>query len=506
MNATVLFKTKSENRYVYDLKNNQCLLCHPVLHYLIKLYTDGVNLDSRIKNIKKGEYIENYGFSTQKEIQYYYKKFSILQENGYFSTIDMEHRLSGKINADVIKSTLANMRQITFEVTDACNLKCDYCGYGKFYWDYDKRANKNLNVNTAKNILSYLAKLWNSSLNTSHDRNIYIGFYGGEPLLNMPFIKEIVEYVDSLKVLHNRFTFSITTNALLLEKYMDFLVDHDFNILISLDGNKENNGYRVFENGQSAYEYIIKNIEALKNKYPDYFKKKVNFNAVLHNKNSVSQVYNYFKKRFGKVPGISELNNSGIKDSQKEEFWKTYRNVSESLHQSEDYAFITKDMFINLPDIRSITTFIHQYSGNVYHDYNNLIYPTEDTKRTPTGTCIPFSKKVYVTVNGKILPCERIGQQFALGYADERKIEIDFEKISQKYNRYYDKMRKQCNVCFNTKACSQCIFNLNIDDKNPECKGLMNYNDFSKLLASFMSYLEKKPTTYSRIMKEVVVE
>jgi len=33
---------------------------------------------------------------------------------------------------------LANLRQITFEVIDACNLKCKYCGYGEFYNDYDK--------------------------------------------------------------------------------------------------------------------------------------------------------------------------------------------------------------------------------------------------------------------------------------------------------------------------------------------------------------------------------
>jgi len=31
---------------------------------------------------------------------------------------------------------LANLKQVVFEVTDACNLKCKYCGYGEFYNDY----------------------------------------------------------------------------------------------------------------------------------------------------------------------------------------------------------------------------------------------------------------------------------------------------------------------------------------------------------------------------------
>jgi predicted nucleic-acid-binding Zn-ribbon protein len=38
---------------------------------------------------------------------------------------------------------LANLSQLVFEVTDACNLKCKYCGYGEFYNDYDSRGNKN---------------------------------------------------------------------------------------------------------------------------------------------------------------------------------------------------------------------------------------------------------------------------------------------------------------------------------------------------------------------------
>jgi len=507
MNAIILFKTKSGNRYFYDAKMNRVVLCHPLFYHMVNLHKDGCDMHRWYERARGQDIaIEKEGAFSARDIDYYYNKFLLFKDNGYFSTIDIEHRLSGKITANGIKSTLANMRQVTFEVTDACNLKCEYCGYGKFYWDYDKRGNKNLNINTAKNVLNYLIKLWNLPLNRSHDRNMYISFYGGEPLLHMPFIKEIVEYVNSLKALHNRFTFTMTTNAVLLEQYMNFLVKHDFHLLVSLDGNKENNGYRVFKNGKPAYGHIIKNVTAIKNKYPNYFKKKINFNVVLHNKNSVSEVYSYFKKRFGKIPSIGELSNSGIKDSQKEEFWKTYRNVNESLYQSEDYTFITKDMFINLPDIRNITTFIHQYSGSVYRDYNDLTYPIENFKSIPTGTCFPFSKKVYVTVNGKILPCERIGHQYALGYADERNIDIDFEKIAQTYNGYFDKMRKQCHACFNTKACTQCIYNLNIDDKNPECNGLMDYNDFSNLLSSCMYYLEKDPATYSRIMKEVTVE
>ena len=46
------------------------------------------------------------------------------------------------LTAEQIKSALANTPQIIFEVTDACNLRCEYCTFGKLYSDYDKRENK----------------------------------------------------------------------------------------------------------------------------------------------------------------------------------------------------------------------------------------------------------------------------------------------------------------------------------------------------------------------------
>lgn len=69
------------------------------------------------------------------------------------------------ITAEQIKSALANTPQITFEVTDACNLRCEYCAYGKLYADYDKREDKILPTKTAKLFIDYMAALWASPEN-----------------------------------------------------------------------------------------------------------------------------------------------------------------------------------------------------------------------------------------------------------------------------------------------------------------------------------------------------
>ena len=37
------------------------------------------------------------------------------------------------VDANQIEYNLIHLKQLVFEVTDACNLKCKYCGYADFY-------------------------------------------------------------------------------------------------------------------------------------------------------------------------------------------------------------------------------------------------------------------------------------------------------------------------------------------------------------------------------------
>ncbi len=501
--STVLFKTDFDNLYFYDFKKNQVLYCHPVFRYFLSMMERGIDVKNRFDKLDTGTVnLKKYRLSSKKELDYYYKKFLVLLENGYFAPVNRAHRLSGRINADTVKQALAGTNAVIFESTESCNLKCGYCAYGKLYERGDKRTNGNLSVGTGQKVLEYFTTLWNSPLNISHHKTVNISFFGGEPLLNFNFIKEIVAFAKKLKLLHNRLVFSMTSNALLLEKYMDFLVENEFELLISLDGNEKNNRYRVFKNGKPSFKTVLKNIKAFKNKYPGYFAKKVNFNAVLHNKNSVSDIHRYIKDTFDKIPRISQLSPIGIKPSRKEEFKKTYANLRESLHQSEDYALFEKEMHTRAPGIKETRDFIHQYSGYLYRDYNRLLYPGgESKKRLPSATCFPFKSKVFVTARGKLLPCERIAHQFALGFANEERVALDFEKIAEIYNTLYDKIRERCVHCYNSELCMQCMFYFNIEEETPECRGFMDRADFSEYLSARMSYIEKNPGIYPEMME-----
>lgn len=225
---------------------------------------------------------------------YYNMKAKYLKKYGLLDSKFKSNRFIN-VTEELVNDKLLNISQITFEVTDKCNLKCTYCAYGDFYENYEKRKNINIDINAAFNLLNYFEKLWRSGENLSYNKHVDIAFYGGEPLLNINFIRKIVSYVKNMKNINRIFTFSMTTNCILLDKYMDFLVDNNFNILISLDGDYKANEYRVNHNGDSVFNIILENVDRLITKYPNYFYEKVRFNSVLHDKNSLDSIYVFLK-------------------------------------------------------------------------------------------------------------------------------------------------------------------------------------------------------------------
>ena len=412
-----------------------------------------------------------------------------------------------RIDADEVKNNIVNLKQITFEVTDACNLQCQYCGYGDLYFGYDKRELKYMTFDQAKLILDYLVNIWENNNTASLNQKTYISFYGGEPLLNMKLIKSVIDYVEQIRVSRN-FIFSMTTNAMLLYKYMDYLVEKKINLLISLDGDEFSQSYRVTKSGKNSFEKVFKNVKLLQRMYPEYFLNHVNFNSVLHKRNCVENDFSFIKKEFGKQPTISELNNSGIKPNMIEEFERTYKNKRESLMASENYAKLSEELFLSEPKTHDLLLYLHQYSGNVFKDYNSLFIDENNYVYTPSGTCSPFSKKMFITVNGKIIQCEKIDHTFFLGQITKKDVLLNFDDIANKYNTFLDKLAGQCAVCYRNKSCIQCLYYIKgiESDKMPICQGYMNKDSFDDYSSYCLNHLASHPELYAKLMNDVIVE
>lgn len=411
-----------------------------------------------------------------------------------------------RITSRDVLSALVNLKQLTFEVTDACNLKCKYCGYGELYCGYDERHNSFMDFQCAQSIIDYLVRIWEEHRLDVQNHHTYVSFYGGEPLLNMPLIQQIVQYFEALHIDRN-IVFSMTTNATCLDRYMDFLSDHKIHLLISLDGNSNNNAYRVTKDGKPSFPKVLHNVHLLQKTYPAYFDEMVSFNSVLHNLNSVESVFSFIKNSFGKIPTISELNNSNIREDKREVFEQMYQNKRTSMESFSERESLIDSLMMNDPDVYSLLLYLHQYSGNVYNDYNSLLAPVKCGHCIPTGTCMPFGKKMFITVNGKILQCEKIGQQFSLGKIQNGVVLLDAEKIADDYNRRLDHIQWLCSSCYRKGSCTQCMYFINeIDKPRAECQSYMTREMFNEYEQHCLVFLKEHPDLFKKLMTDIIIE
>lgn len=235
----------------------------------------------------------------------------------------------------------------------------------------------------------------------------------------------------------------------------------------------------------------------------------VNFIAVLHNKNSVKEIYEFIYSHYHKIPAIIELS---TKDSKPEKKDILERMFNSKLKSEFEYQ---KGEFLKIPGIQyessffhDLTSFIRQYNINYYISNKTSLFISEE-KFFPTGTCLPFSLKMFLTTKNNLLPCEKINFKYALGRVDEN-VQIDAYEITKKYNNYFKYAIKICQKCYNYKFCGSCIFHFgNLEKSETEelvCDYFQNQERFEKDMYRYFSYLEKYPNDFFYILESLNID
>lgn len=195
--------------------------------------------------------------STEKEKQ------EILQKNNLLDKELPDHfEINYPYTDDELKYMLRHkVNSITLAVTENCNLRCEYCGYMEKYLNKNYHL-KNMSKEVAFKAIDFLME------NSSGQCELSVSFYGGEPLLNFDLVKACVDYCREYYPCRMP-QYHITTNGLLLnrEDIIDYLVDNDFMVTISLDGPQERQDiFRKKVNGAPSYFEVISGLKLLYNK------------------------------------------------------------------------------------------------------------------------------------------------------------------------------------------------------------------------------------------------
>ncbi len=487
----LLIQTENGNNYLYIIDRKEFLVIAPILYEILDCYFKNGDIEE-LKITLNSKFDQN-------DVNYYYNYFTFLRKNKYLTS--SQQMFVDKYNGSDLEFNIANINQIIFETTQSCNLNCKYCGFGNLYNKNTERNNTKMQFAIAKTFIDYIIDKLNSNNNSSYQKPLCLSFYGGEPLLNFDLIKEIVEYISKKKLHSNFITYSLTTNATFLFKYIDFLHDNNFSILVSLDGNRENDSYRTFYNHKPSFDLVMNNLQRVRDKYPKYFSK-IRYNSVLHNKNSVDEIHTFFQNHFSVLPQISELNCSNLNDELTAEFNSKFKSMLQDTRQSQNYTTLNKDFFIGLPEVRSIADLLFSNSSIVYKDYSELV--NGKNKHIPTATCSPFSRRLFLTVEGNILPCEKVSHNFVLGKVTARGVDINFKNVAQMYNNYLQSIHKrQCYNCYKNTTCNQCIFMMKESNGMFSCYAHNNNTQQVKDLSKRLSYFETNREYFDEIINTV---
>ena len=166
------------------------------------------------------------------------------------------------------------MGNLILQVTQQCNLRCKYCAYSGNYYNRSHTSNR-MDFETAKKAIDFYLK------RSEKADQLVLSFYGGEPLLEFELIKKCVSYILQRKG-DKKILFTMTTNGTLMtEDVIEFLVKYEFNLMISLDGDKKSHDInRRFKTGKGSFDIILENVSRLKAYNEEYYSK-VLFNCVI---------------------------------------------------------------------------------------------------------------------------------------------------------------------------------------------------------------------------------
>ena len=352
------------------------------------------------------------------------------------------------VETDILQGLYdGNLSLMTLQVTQNCNLRCKYCVYSGSYINRI-HANKRMSWEVAKRAVDFYYG------HTKNSNEVSLGFYGGEPLIEIELIRRVVVYAEEV-FKGKKLSFNMTTNATMLtDEIVQFLLEHNFHIAISLDGPKKiQDGNRVFADKESGtFDTVMKNLEQIKHRYPEFLNK-ITFNAVIDLSKDIGCANDFFMS-YDMVKDIFVMGNMINNANRKEELETDRQYVADALY--EEFKVLLY-YCTNIFKTYKPTLMDGRFRGIKQLYYNRMVAKNSKTNYDcPGGQCLPGAQRFFVNADGRFYPCERVdeaSETYCIGNIDDG---FDMDKISKLLN-VAQLTEKECKNCWCFRLCSQCI-------------------------------------------------
>lgn len=218
-------------------------VCSGSVHVVDDLSYDVIAL---FEDYSEDEIVEKLSGYKASDVREAIEEVKELKDEGMLFTEDIyeDYIFAVKKRSTVVKA-------LCLHIAHDCNLACRYC----FAEEGEYKGDRSLmSAEVGKKALDFLIA------NSGNRVNLEVDFFGGEPLMNMDVVKEIVAYGRELEKTNNKkFRFTMTTNGVLLnDEIMEFLNKEMSNVVLSIDGRKEvHDLMRPTQNGKGSYDIIL---------------------------------------------------------------------------------------------------------------------------------------------------------------------------------------------------------------------------------------------------------
>jgi uncharacterized protein len=369
---------------------------------------------------------------------------------------------------------------LVVNVTSKCNLSCTYCyEYGEDKIVEASTKPRFMTEETARQSVDFMfAESGDSPV-------VHLTFFGGETLLNFKVLKSALAYANErAAVLGKRVDTSLTTNATLLrDEVIDWLVDNDVGVTVSIDGGREQQDrFRTFSNGMGSYDVILPNIKQLLARHR---RRPVGARVTLTKQNlDVVGIYRHLFEELGFYEvGFAPVTTSWQRDYaiQDEGFFAMLAQFELLAHEYLDHAMAGKRH--GFSNVRDTLEEIHKGMSKAY----------------PCGAGLGL---MGVATDGDVALCHRFAgsNSHKLGSVTEG---VDREKQDDYLTRHHIANKTDCATCWARPLCAGgCYHEANTRYGSTE-KPNLHYCDWIRswtntCLEVYGALAEKKPEFLSQ--------
>lgn len=449
--AIIPFKTRRGNTYVYDDNTGMVFPVTAAQLALLQRHTDEP-LDEALEHLAGSHSTDDLRASAR-----WVEHWERLYGAFYRPTAPPESVARAALDTpeEAIAQYLTSGggAHLVLILSEDCNLRCRYCYYSEAYGASRNRTSRAMSSALAFNAIDGLFARTREKTRRAPTQRLAITFYGGEPLLAQKTLRDAVLYAEART--ECELVFSVTTNGTLLHgSIAEFLVQKNFGIIVSLDGNESNHDRnRVFPDGTGSFAAVEANLREFRTRFPDY--PRIHLACVVDWRTSLTEVARYFGREawLPSVQLVSQVNDT--ETSYYSQFDATDLGRFRHEHQA-----ITRHYRRRRKQGQEVGNFARLYS-------ESALLAVVLRKRTGnispaflpfTATCIP-GHKVAVRPDGTYDVCERVNGTRPIGSVQTG---LDVRAIAQLLHDYKANVCAKCWTCPMSKLCSRCIANSNI--------------------------------------------